>query len=1069
MMNFNAIQKCGFFNKIFTLFVLMLLTCTINAFAQSLINGVVKDVSGSTLPGVSVFVKGNPQNGSVTNVDGKYSVKASAKDILVFSYVGMKTQEVKVNGRKTIDVTMQDDVALLNEVVVVGYGTAKKQSLTGAVSAVKGDDLLKMPATNVSQILGGLIPGLSSVQESGEPGLDQASLRIRGSRYAATYIVDGFPVDDINNLDPNDVESISVLKDGASAAVYGLAAGNGVIIVTTKKGKEGKSKITYDGSFGASMNANFPQFMNGPQFAYYYNVADMMDQMANGTITKDSEYTPVFSKENVAAMTNGDPTDGWDNVNYIKKVFGTGFTQKHSVTVQGGTDKMHYFLSLGYLGQEGNIDNFTYKRYNVRSNVEAEVAKNFHVSLGLSGYLGHRHTPGFVSGGTDDSSVDSETGFFSIAHQVIGMHPYLPVMYNGLYTGVAPKNNSSLPNSPLAAIYNSGYKKTQTHNIIVNLGLEYKVPWVKGLSLKGNGSYMYDTSWDKNLDTYYYVNMASTPSAGSDITYTKTIDPRGNSYNKLGEGQNNYTQLVGQGSINYINSFGNHNVEAMFLTEIRQYESNGLSAYAKNIKFTNLAELSFGSPADSPIGGWSNKSRSLGYVFRLKYDYANKYLAEFTGRYDGSYKFSGNNSGKRWGFFPSASAAWRISEESFMKDMTCIDDLKIRASIGLLGTDNVTAYSFLNTYGYGSNLYLNGASTPTVYTSVIANPNLTWEKTLSYNIGYDLTMWKGLLGMEVDGFYKYNYDILMDMGGDYPSSMGGYYISRANYASISTKGIDILVKHNNKIMIAGKPFNYNVSANLTYATSKWLKYTDAPNTQANRKKVGTKVGLVDGWTAMGLYRTEDEITGAAWYSSRPNVGDIRYKDLNGDGKIDEQDKGLIGRPNRPELTYGLNLGGSWNGFDFNMQFTGGAKFDISLTGTYYNGYDDNTVWTQTFKEGSNSPLFLVQKAYSIYNTNGSFPRLTLSNTKTGGDNGLASTFWFRDGKYIRLKSAQLGYTIPKKWTQRLNIENLRFYVQGANLFTISSLPDGIDPESPGVNNGYYPQQRNITGGVSLTF
>lgn len=344
--------------RILSFSLLMLLLYPLGIHAQDItLTGVVSDDTGEGLLGVSVLVKGTG-NGTITNVEGKYSLKVKNSDVVVFSFVGMKTKEYKVAGRTVINVQMKADAELLDEVVVVGYGTQKKSSLTSAVSAMKGEELLKAPSTNVSQLLGGRLPGISSVQESGEPGLDQASLKIRGSIYNVAYIVDGFPVDNINDLDPNDIESVSVLKDGASAAVYGLKGAGGVIIVTTKKGEVGKTKVTYDASFGASMNANFPKFMNGPQFAYYYNMAEMMDQLASGAITDRSQYVPHFTKKNVEAMTNGDPTDGWDNVDYIDKVFGTGFTQKHSVTVQGGNEKMHYFTSVGYLGQDGNIDNF---------------------------------------------------------------------------------------------------------------------------------------------------------------------------------------------------------------------------------------------------------------------------------------------------------------------------------------------------------------------------------------------------------------------------------------------------------------------------------------------------------------------------------------------------------------------------------------------------------------------------------------------------------------------------------------------------------------------------------------
>ena len=1036
--------------------------------AQPTVKGKVTDSDGRPLEGVVILVQGTT-NGTMTDLDGNYYISSLKKgDVLLFSSLGLADQTFECTGSLSkLDVTMKDDVNYLEETVVVGYGTQKKASLTSAVSAMKGDELMKAPSTNVSQLLAGKLPGISSVQESGEPGLDQAALRIRGSVNAVSYVVDGFPVANINDIDPADIESVSVLKDGASAAVYGLQASGGVIIITTKKGEKGKTKITYNASLGASLNANFPEFMDGPQFAYYYNVAQMMDQLASGAIANESEYVPYFTKRQVELMLNDDPTDGWDNVNYIDKVFGVGLTQKHNVTVQGGNDSMRYFASFGYLGQDGNIDNYAYERYNIRANIESDFAKYFRFNLGVSAVLSNRSTPAFSTGGSD-SSLGYEAGWLSIGSQTIMMHPYLPEKIDGLYTATL-KSNTQLPQSPLAAIYESGYKKTRGMDTSINAGLSFDVPGVKGLQLKVSGSFEYGTSFNKNLNTPFYLK------AYSEGEWLDMTDPRGVGNGvELGEGTTYSQSVVGQAGATYANKFGVHNFEALVLSEFREYKGNAHSAYAMNIPFASLPELPNGEPANDPISGWSSASRSIGYVFRLRYDYDEKYLAEFTGRYDGSYKFAGM-AHTRWGFFPSASVGWRLSKESWMSGLSFLDDFKIRGSVGLLGSDNASAYTFLSTYSqWGSKVVYgpyNGSAVnnPAYYASGIPNKDLTWEKTLSWNAGFDFTMWDGKLGAEVDAFYNLTYDMLTAQGSDFPSSMGGYYPSVVNKNSIDARGIDVLLSHRNRFMLGGKPFIYGISASLTYAKTRWLIYPDEPNAPEIWKLTGKPVGSFLAWTADGLYKSEEEIDNSAWYGTRPNIGDIKYVDINGDGKIDSYDKGLVGRPNRPQLTYGLNLDFAWNGFDFNAQFTGGSLFDVSLTGTYYNGNDDNTFWTQTFKEGANSPLFLVENAYSIYNPNGTFPRITLGAPGHGGDNGLSSTFWLRDGTYVRLKSAQLGYTLPNKLTSKVGIQAFRIFVEGQNIFTLDGLPEGIDPESPGVNNGYYPQQRLLMGGFTLTF
>lgn len=1069
MKDFKKLQLTSQAVRHFSLTVIALVAFVLPIEAQNVIRGIIRDATGEPLPGVSVVVKGRTGIGTVSNADGIYTIPAGSGDVLRFSYVGMKAREIKVGKQSVLDIELIDD-NLLNDVVVIGYGKARKQSLTGAVSAIDGTELVKAPSTNISTLLGGRLAGLTSVQTSGEPGKDFASLRIRGSQYGALYVVDGIPRS-INDIDPNDVASVSVLKDAASAAVYGLNAAGGVVIVTTKRGNEGKPRISYDGQYGISVNANFPKFMNGPEFAHFYNMADMMDKLTGTTLKGREDYTPIFSRENVEAMLNGDPSDGWDNVDYIGKVFGTGTNMKHNVTLQGGTPDTHYYLASGFMNQKGNISNFDFRRYNMRINLDSKLGRDWKVIFGAVGSVGRRSTPAYNSGGADDGSEGSgEVGWLSIGHQAIMMHPYLPETYKGLYTATIP-NNASASYSPLAAIHNSGYKKTRSLDLNTNLSIEYAAPWLPGLTFKATGSYDYETSHNKNLDTPYktYSMSRAVDNFGAFVLNDDPRDVSAN-MNHVGEGQYNYEQLMGQLGIEYVRGFGNHNVDGMLLVEGRDIKSNSFGAYAYHIPFVELPELSLGDAIPNPISGYSTHNRMAGYVFRFKYDYANKYLAEFSGRYDGSYNFNGNVSSKRWGFFPSFSAAWRISSEPFMASThSWLNDLKLRGSIGLVGNDGVPAYSFLSTYSFGNNRIFNGAAYRSLYTTSIANPYLTWSKTRTQNIGFNATLWDALLDIEFDWFYNLNYDLLSSNGGDKAPSMGGYYPTYVNNNRYCNYGMEWQITHRNHFNLMGKPFNYNIGINMTLAKSKWLRYPDAPNTMEWRKVVGTSVDAYNAWVADGLFRSEEEITNSAWYGTRPNLGDIKYKDLNGDGVISEQDKSRIGRSNRPQVMMGLNLGASWNGFDLAMLFSAGFKFDVSLLGTYYNGYDDNTVWSQTFKEGANSPLWLVQNSYSIDNPSGQYPRLTLGNLSHGGDNGLASTFWMKKGDYVRLKDFQLGYTFPALWTKALHIQKLRIYVEGSNIFTLDNLPKGIDPESPRVNNGYYPQQRTFLGGMNITF
>ena len=986
------------------------------AFAQSTVRGTVTDEQGNPLVGVTVVVANSTQ-GTTTDTKGRYSIAVPKDGTLEFSYIGMVSQQIPVGGGiSALDVVLKEDSARLDEVVVIGYGSQRRADVTAAVSQIDGKELQKMPMANISQGLAGRLPGLISVQNSGQPGADQASMTIRGAKSGILYIVDGVQRS-INDIDPNDVESVSLLKDGAAVAVYGLEAAGGVMIVTTKKGRQGTMNLTYKGSYGASFNTSYPEFLDGPGYAYWYNKALELDGQK-----------PIFTARHVQMMREG--TNGWGNTNWIDEIFGTGTTQQHSVTSTGGSDRINYFASLGYMNQTGNIKNFDYDRYNLRTNIEAKIARSLTFTLGVAGHVGDQKSPGFAAGGTSGTSVSSAP-WLSVAEQAAYAHPYLPKEYEGVPT--ASQNDYGNTINPIAATELSGYSKSQTVSVQTNAALQWDLPWVKGLRLKVMGAYDRSTTTSKILSTPYFVMLASTPnSTSSEITYSKASDPRNNANvatgkktNNLTEGFTQWRRITSQASISYTNTFAEkHKVDLLALVETRDYKTNNFSASGKDIPFPQLPELGFATtPADDPIGGSSDASRKVGFVFRGQYNYADKYLVEFSGRYDGSYKFIGNVS---------------------------------------------AAYAFLSTFTNVSSapsVVLGGAGQNGIMTSLVANELLTWERNHSYNVGFDLAMWNGRLGVEFDAFYNYIFDILGSNSGK-PASMGGYYPTYVNNNAQDVRGIDVRLTHRNHI---GKDFQYGVTVNLTWAKDRWLRYQDSPNTPDYAKRIGKSRYMTMGFIADGLFQSEEEIDRSPWISgSRPRVGDIKYKDLNGDGAITyDQDRAYIGRGQRPQFNGSINLNASWKGLEFDILFIGAAVCDVSLTGTYYNHNEDNTIFTRPFKAGANSPRYLVEQAWTPENPDAKYPRLSLNPPNT--NNAYASSFWYRDGKYLRLKSVHLGYTLPKAWTGKLRIQKVKVYVEGNNLCTWSGLPEGIDPEWPGVTNGYYPQQRTVVGGLEISF
>lgn len=1011
--------------------------------AQSLISGSVKDTKGEELIGATVMIKGS-QTGTITDVNGNFSIQVTnEKTTLVFTYIGYNAKEEVVGNRKTINVVLEEDSKSIDEVVIVGYGTQKRASVTGAISQISGKELLKAPVGNINNMLGGLVSGVVALQQSGQPGADAASIIVRGT--SAKYIVDGVERG-ISEIDPNEIASISVLKDASSASVYGLDASS-VVIVTTKRGGVAPSKITFTGGYGVSNNALMLEMLDGPNYAYWYNKAREMDGDA-----------PIFSSTHIEKMLNNDPTDGWGNTNWYKKTFGVGSTANYNVNATGGTEKIKYFVSLGNYNQKGNVEGFDYNRINLRSNIDATITNNLNLTFDISGRIEDRKRPGYSASPAD---------WNNIPQQAMRALPFVPEEMNG--KPVSTSTASAYVN-PLAASTLTGYNNVKTNIIQSNFALNYQIPFVKGLSLKFLTAYDISYQTSKAFSTPYYTSVATAPtSITGDISYANAWDSRGTN-TSLVEGLSHYDRLTTNTSAKYEKQFGLHNITFLGLMETIKQKGNSFGAYGYGFDIPELDELNYAKLADkNKVSGSSYEQRQSGFLGRFTYDYDQKLLAEFSMRYDGSYVFGGMVKGKRWSPFPAGSLGWRISEEDWFKNkFSYVNNLKVRGSVGLTGTTEISPYYFLNTLSFLENpaVVLNGVAQNGLITSKPANINLTWAKALQYNVGFDATLWDGQLGVEFDVFYKYIYDMLSSVSATYPDSYGGYVYGYENNNKQEHKGFEFSLSHSKKI----GDFSYRIGLNGTYTKRTWLRYADSPNTPDWLKLTGKEVGSQIGFISQGLFQSQEEIDNSALIVGKAvRVGDIKYLDRNGDGVISyEQDRGYIGKSAYPKFVGGFTMNGAWKGIDVALLFQGAMGRDVALTGVYSSGIMDNTSMTRPFYHGGNSPSYLLENSWREDNTGGEFPRLSL--VPASSNNAYSSTFWYRSGDYLRLKSLQIGYTIPQQWIKSTGVDNLRVYAEAQNLLTFSQLSKyNIDPEQPGVSNGYYPQQKVISMGLKLVF
>lgn len=1044
MTNHYSIVRSNINRKMLLSFLLSLIFLC-STYAQTTVRGTVVDADHHPLVGVSVSVKDLPSVQQATDANGAFEITAAQDATLLFSYVGYISQQQALAGRRNIQVILQSDQQALDEVVVVGYGTQKRAHMTGAVAQISSKELTRAPMQNVSNMLTGKLPGLTSIQSSGKPGEDGSALYVRGlNSFAGSngpmILVDGVPRS-LDNVNPADIESVSVLKD-AAAAIYGVQGANGVILVTTKKGTAGDTKIFYDGASVYTQNTAMPEFLDAAGYMYWHNKARSMDGL-----------TPLWSAGIQNKVFQNDPESIYGETDWVDKIFRTGKTEQHNVSASGGTENASYFASLGYMDQEGTLVGTDYRRINVRTNLDLQVAKNLKFTAGLAGVRSDRDWPGTPIGNQAE---------FDPIRQATSTIPLIKSEFNGLPTAW----NGALYNSNgYAALTESGFMRQSRWSMDTNFKLEYNFSGIsqalKNLRISMFGSYNYNHTADAQYARYYDLYSLNT-NLDEAIVGASGFSPD-NTYSKSSSWGDSY---LWRPQIDWSGEFGDHYLGALFLFESKKGFSSTMTGYKRGFVTENPVDLSLGSTfGTTPVSGsHAYSGGQSSYVGRLNYGFAEKYLAEVAFRYDGSYIFAPGN---QWGFFPSGSVGWVVSKENFFADaLDHVDMLKLRASVGRSGNDAVDPFQHNSLFALSANsMVLGGEAVSQFYSiSPYLYRDLRWATTDNYNVGLDVDLWGRKLGIEVDVFYKLTKDILEGQDGNFPPSLGGYYPKFRNSGKVENKGFELVLKHANQI---GNDWNYAVKGSFAFAKNKVLSRIVTDSGPNYRSAIGESMGVRYGYEALGLFQSQEEIDN---YPAAPSgflrVGDLKYRDVNGDGQITSQfDYVKTGYGQVPEINFALNMDVSYKNFYLSMLWQGASRVDYELSGVYGSGVTASTMYTAPFEGNGNSPAYLIEQAWTPENTNARYPRLS---SVSNGNNAWQSSWWVVNGEYLRLKNLNIGYDVPADYLRKLPFSKVNVFLAGTNIFTFSHFKY-VDPESPSVSNGYYPQQKTYSFGLNLTF
>ena len=1024
-------------NKLFLTLTLVLLSIGASAQDKITVTGTVVDGTGETIIGASVMEVGTT-NGTVTDFDGNFKLQVKNENAQIrISYIGFTTKTVKVSS-KPMQITIDEDNKTLTEVVVVGYGAQKKESVIGAISQVSSKDLLSTPTANVTQAIAGKIPGVVTTQTSGAPGMDDASINIRGR---ATFAGDGSPLVMVDGVErnfsqvaPDDIESISVLKDASATAVYGVRGANGVILVTTKRGKEMKPEVSFTGNFMWGTATRKPNYLNSYDSVTLLEEALKNDGMASQYNAADLE---MYRKACNGELSGADALL-YPNVDWYDEVLNDWApSQRYNVSVRGGTKRMRYYVSGEMYNQGSLIKNLStdeygnssspgYNRYAFRANMDFFLSKDLTFSVNFGTRFENRH-------GSNTSELSTYYDVFAYLNHTPGW--LFPVSYevqNGEETKTLYAGNANFQNNIVAALAKGGYYKGTDTISEINLIADYKMDWLtEGLSVKGMVSFDYDAYYKKIFGrTYATYELNDRDNYMSQDAYNKYNVDGQLAYSK--ESSTTY-KLYMEAQINYARRFGKHDVTGMVLYNQNDYRRN-----------SELAK------------------RYQGLVGRVTYGYDDKYLFEFNAGYNGSENFL---KGNRFGFFPAFSIGWRLTQEKFMeKTKDWLNNLKIRASYGEVGNDiyNVNGveqrFLFEEHWISASNYNIGNGTVPAYYEKQYPNYLVTWERAKKYNLGVEFGLFNGMLNGNIDLFYEKRKDILTE----YLSrpQWVGVTMAAGNLGETKNSGYEIELHHSNTI---GKEFRYNVGLTYSHAANEIISMDEPAGKTEYRKREGHPINQYFGLICEGFVTSADLADPnfpVSTYSNNVQVGDLKYKDMNNDGFIDDRDETFIGYSDIPENTYALTLGATYKGWGFEVMFQGvdhvSRYYDADAMYAFYNNGKAKDIhlgrWNPSLSESENL-------------ANATYPLLHYGST--GDHNQRQNSFFLKNGAFVRLKNVELSYTLPASWIQKAGMSSARIYVNGNNLITWDHLDGLVDPESNGSSR--YPLLKTFNVGFNVVF